>query len=313
MKRQICRNYASKGFCEYGKHCRFLHITETPLLDPPTWIFCHHKEMHEFSPEEVRAFYYDSRMANKQEEFANEHDKIWMSNYKILCDELDTLQKGGEVVSDSDRCVDVRERPEIFNKMFYPERLLIERQSVKEAEPMIIEEKKGHNRAYGMEVSGGRREESYTKRHENGRAFGRMYDEPFQHKKNDEYKGKGRYDDYEGKGRHNRFDSDKPRFNTNDYRSYEKGIQYSGFDRSQKERGEGKDYRSYSEKGKYNYTPPNKFEDRNNVYEKGFKDQGKQPENVVYDKFGNIVERSRGKKNLDSLFDDDKPNTYFKK
>lgn len=138
-----CRNYGMSGTCTFGSNCRFDHYTETPLVDPPTWIFsCFNDiELNEFSYEEMRAYLHLSFIENKQEKFTQFYDNLWLENFKNLSDKLTHMCMHGVVTSDSERIVDYRKMPEIFCKPFNAN-LISQAREQSENEPMEVEEDK---------------------------------------------------------------------------------------------------------------------------------------------------------------------------
>lgn len=138
-----CRNYAISGTCTFGSNCRFDHYTETPLVDPPSWIFSHFNDtqLNEYSFEEMRAYFYLSCLEGTQQKFVKHYDSLWLENYKNLSDKLSEMCSYGMVSSDTERIIDYRKQPDIFCKPFN-ENLLAEAREENNNEPMEVEEDK---------------------------------------------------------------------------------------------------------------------------------------------------------------------------
>lgn len=151
-----CRNFAIKGTCTFGSNCRFDHYTETPLVDPPSWIFsCFtDTDLNEFSPEEMHAYFSTSCNEGTQQKFTNHYDSLWLENYKCLSDKLSEMSKHGTVTSDTERVVDFRKQPDIFCKPFNENILGLAREECNN-EPMEVEEEKmwGSNENKGVRLT----------------------------------------------------------------------------------------------------------------------------------------------------------------
>ncbi|KAM0678821.1 hypothetical protein BDAP_000606 [Binucleata daphniae] len=132
MAKQICRFFAESRTCRFGSRCHFLHIINTSLVHPPSWIFTSYENLplQEFSFEEMRSFYYKFANENNVKGFFDIYDQIWLNNYEVLCDHLTELTKianiAGEVTCefdgketrDNDEVIDFRSDVSCFVKPY---------------------------------------------------------------------------------------------------------------------------------------------------------------------------------------------------
>ncbi|EOB11246.1 hypothetical protein NBO_1358g0003 [Nosema bombycis CQ1] len=114
--KNLCRNYLS-GSCRYGDRCRFIHPKTTSLLDPPSWIYTNvynnptNLNCLEISTDEVRY----SLLINDTRKIL---DDIWFDNYSKMYKSLNEICRVGVGRSTSNRVIDLRSKPEVFNLPF---------------------------------------------------------------------------------------------------------------------------------------------------------------------------------------------------
>lgn len=297
-----CRNFKNTGHCPFGKSCKFDHCIESPLLDPPKWIFSAvAKDMIEFSPEEIRAYFYQARNENRIEEFIKEHDKMWLSNYNTLCVHLNNIENDNLVVSDSERSIDCRRDPLVFNRPFEWERIIEEINLQRRKEKESLEDKKDGfvNKERGFYKP----KDHFYREKEHGDFRGRR-DGSF-HKERDFYNKEKEFvhkDNYYQKGYH----SDRGEFyNDQKGRGYKNEEYNRGFINKER-RSEG--YKNYDRRS---YDDRNKFEDRRNYDDRNkFDDKRNYDDRNKFDSRRNYGDRNRGFQ--DRKFYDDRKNYYQK-
>ncbi|EJW03597.1 hypothetical protein EDEG_02065 [Edhazardia aedis USNM 41457] len=121
-----CRDFKSSGTCRYGKQCKFAHILQTPLLNPPFWIFTNHANLGllEFSCEEMKLNFLLHKASGEIPSFERKFDDAWVNNYAVLFKALDELNSDFTLCGVSgDFLVDLRVKPSCFVKPFDPHRV----------------------------------------------------------------------------------------------------------------------------------------------------------------------------------------------
>lgn len=248
MAKQICRSFAESGSCRFGSKCHFLHVIKTSLVNPPNWIFTSFSDLslQEFSFEELKAEYLKYLQECKTQEFFDICDQIWLNNYEVLCNHLNSLTKIANIESDENRIIDFRSDVSCFVKPYNPDFVCDEIGRRREQMKLKSEHSERSGGRYGNEGYSKYGNEGYSKHVNEG------------YSKHD-----SRYGDNKDDRNYIRQDGFKPDYSRSDYtRPYKP------------------DYnRSYNDSRPYNDSRSYKPEDRNFIRQESDSRNYPRPEN----------------------------------